>query len=51
MNGVFSLMVSKSSTLSGIVELVRDGDEVQHGVGRAAGSADGGDGVLDVTRA
>ena len=29
------------------VELVRDGDEVQDGVGGAAGGGDGGDGVLD----
>ena len=29
------------------VELARDGDEVEHGVGAAAGGGDGGDGVLD----
>ena len=31
----------------GDVELVRDGDEVEDGVGAAAGGGDGGDGVLD----
>ena len=31
----------------GDLELVRDGDEVEDGVGAAAGCGDGGDGVLD----
>ena len=47
MKGVCSEMRSKSSHGERDVELARDGDEVQDGVGAAAGSADGGDGVFD----
>ena len=47
MKGVCSEMLVEVFHRERDVELVRDGDEVEDGVGAAAGCGDGGDGVLD----
>ena len=47
MKGVRSLMRVEVVHVERDVELAGDGDEVEDGVGGAAGGADGGDGVLE----
>jgi hypothetical protein len=47
MIGVRSAIGAKSSMLERDAELVRDGQQVEHRVGRAAGGSDRGDRVVD----
>ena len=49
--GTLSAMRLKSSIVELHVRLVRDREQVQHGVGRAAERDDDGDRVLEATRA